>query len=102
MTYETLNLEQAALFLQVSQGELRKRARTGRVKGVKPAKRWVFLKSDLVDYLDALYADCGETVGGCDEVSLCHYKIGTERGGLTSEVRAEKEYAALLRLQIGR
>jgi hypothetical protein len=98
---ETLNLQTAATFLQLSEDELRRRARLGTIKAAKPGKRWVFLKSDLVDYLDALYADRGDCVGAGKEKSLWPYTTETERGGLMSEARVEKEYAALLRPQTG-
>jgi excisionase family DNA binding protein len=101
MSCETLSLEDAAQFLQLSSGVLRERARSGAIKAAKPGKRWVFLKTDLVDYLDALYAHSCDHVGDCKENSLWPYKTETERGGLTSEARVEKEYAALLRLQTG-
>ena len=100
MTCETLDLQEAAKFLQLSEDELRKRARLRHIKAVKPGKKWVFLKSDLVDYLDALYADRGDCVGDCKEKSLWPYKTEMERGGLMSEARVEKEYAALLKLPI--
>lgn len=102
MSNETLSLEDAAQFLQLSEGVLRQRARQGRIKAAKPGKRWVFLKSDLVDYLDALYAERGNTVSDWEEDALCHLFNDKERGGLTLEVQAEKEYAALLRLPIKR
>ncbi|MEQ8955870.1 MAG: helix-turn-helix domain-containing protein [Gammaproteobacteria bacterium] len=103
MQNETLNLEQAARFLHLSENELRQRARTGRIKAAKPGKRWVFLKNDLVEYLEALYASARQVVSGCEkETSQCHYKTAMGRGGLTSGHRVEKEYATLLGLPIKR
>jgi len=101
MNCDTLNIQEAATFLQLSEDELRKRARSGRIKAAKPGKRWVFLKTDLVDYLDALYADRGDCVSADKEKSLWPYTTEMERGGLMSEARVEREYVALLRPQTG-
>ena len=103
MQNETLNLEEASAFLHLSENELRRRARLGLIKAAKPGKRWVFLKSDLVEYLEALYASSRQVVSGCaKETSQCHYKTAMGRGGLTSGHRVEREYAALLGLPIKR
>ncbi len=47
----TLDLQQAADLLKLSQGRLRKRASAGIVPGYKPGKAWVFIESELLEYL---------------------------------------------------
>jgi len=50
---EVLNVRQAAAFLKVTPGGLRKARRAGRVKGVKiNEKEWGFYKSELHRYLN--------------------------------------------------
>lgn len=55
MNEVTFDLVEAAKFLHMSPAVLRQKARRGLVKGAKPGKCWVFLKSDLVLYLRSLY-----------------------------------------------
>lgn len=52
----TLDLAEAAAFLRLSPKILRRRAAAGLIRGAKPGKRWVFLETDLADYLARLYA----------------------------------------------
>ncbi len=47
----TLTLLQAASFLKMHPEEVRQRAKQGRLPGAKVGKRWVFIESDLADYL---------------------------------------------------
>lgn len=69
----TLDLQQAAAFLHMSPTVLRQKARRGIVKGAKPDKCWVFLKSDLVLYLRSLYSTHEQTsCSDWKEVSPCH------------------------------
>ena len=52
----TLNLQQAAEFLQLHPQTLRQKARAGEIPGARPGKSWCFLEDDLVEYLRSLYA----------------------------------------------
>ena len=54
--FETLGLRDAAKFLKMRPDNLAKEATAGRIPGAKPAGCWVFIKSDLVDYVRSLYA----------------------------------------------
>lgn len=51
----TLNLKQAADFLKMHPVTLLQKANAGLVPAAKPAKRWVFIQQDLLDYLRGLY-----------------------------------------------
>ncbi|MBL1142610.1 MAG: DNA-binding protein [Proteobacteria bacterium] len=100
---ETLDLSAAASFLHMSVETLRGRAKQGIIKGVKPAKCWVFLKSDLVEYLNSLYIPSTGHVpsSGCDdkEVILCHSTNAVKSGGFGSLLQMDGEYEELLELK---
>ena len=42
----TLDLQQAADFLLISKEKLRRRAKTGQIRGAKPDKCWAFLDTN--------------------------------------------------------
>ena len=48
----TLNLQEAASLLHVSKSFLAEQARQGIVRASKPGRKWVFLESDLEDYVN--------------------------------------------------
>lgn len=98
--HRTLTLEEAARFLHMSPAVLRRRAKTGRVRAAKPGKQWVFLESDLADYLRALYSGHGQasSSGISKEQCLCHSADVELSGGSGSRHPTENAYADLLRL----
>ena len=101
--YETFNLSQAAQFLNMSVSALRYKAKQGIINGAKPAKRWVFIKQDLVAYIRSHY-DAPVEMPLSDsqihrEVKLCHSINAEKRGGLDSQHQMDSEYAALLGLR---
>lgn len=51
----TLNLKQAAVLLNMHPVTLLLKANAGIVPAAKPAKSWVFIQQDLLDYLRGLY-----------------------------------------------
>ncbi len=97
---KTYSLIEAAEFLHMSAAALGALARSGKVKAAKPGKRWVFLETDLVAYLNALYIGRGQAPrSDCEEETSQWHCINAERrGGLASRRPAGKEYAALLGL----
>ena len=48
---ETLTVEEAAAFLHVHPDTVKARARAGEIPAYKPGRKWVFLYSELLDYL---------------------------------------------------
>lgn len=100
--YETFNLSQAAQFLNMSVSALRYKAKQGIINGAKPAKRWVFLKQDLVAYIRSHY-DVSVEMPLSDsihrEVKICHSINAEIRGGLASQHQTDSEYVALLGLK---
>src|ERR1019366_4690637 len=94
---ETLDLKQAACFLKLHPEELRRRAKAGRVPAAKVGKCWVFLESDLADYVRSLYASDWQAL----QVMLgkdypCHLSNAARSGGLTSSPPTGNEYDDLL------
>lgn len=62
---DTLDLNQAAAFLKMNPKSLRQKAKTGKIPGAKPGKRWCFLKSDLISYLRSHYSHGPKGVPHC-------------------------------------
>ncbi|MEE9411654.1 MAG: helix-turn-helix domain-containing protein [Methylococcales bacterium] len=98
--YQTLNLIEAAMFLHMSPAVLRQKARAGIIHGAKPGKCWVFLESDLADYLRSLYPDHGQAPqsDSRQEKQLCHSLNAALHGGCDSALPAASKYADLLKL----
>jgi hypothetical protein len=51
----TMNLKQAAAYLHMHPVTLLLKAQNGKIPAAKPAKCWVFIEQDLIDYLRGLY-----------------------------------------------
>lgn len=97
---ETFDLLQAADFLKMSPSALRYKTKQGLIRGAKPAKRWVFLKSDLVSYLKSLYPSHGQApLSDISEKEICHSINAATLGGSGLQPPVEREYSALLGLK---
>ena len=53
---KTLDLHEAAAFLHMHPEEVRTRAKRGLIPGAKTGKRWIFLETDLAEFVRSLYA----------------------------------------------
>ena len=98
----TLDLPEAAHFLRLSPATLRQKAKLGLIPGAKPGKRWVFLESELAQYLRSLYALPGQApLSDCTpkEVESCHSTNAANSGGCVSSPLTDAEYADQLGLQ---
>ncbi len=98
---KTLNLPEAAAFLQMNPESLRQRVKAGAIPGAKPGKCWVFVEDDLVAYLRSLYAADRQAVRVTNkEVNSCHStaEARTASGGCASRLLVDAEYASLLGL----
>lgn len=70
---ETMDLKQAANFLNMHPVTLQAKAKAGEIPAAKPAKCWTFIKDDLVIYLRSLYSHNWRTlVSDKQEIELCH------------------------------
>jgi hypothetical protein len=98
---ETFDLEHAAQFLKLHPEELRRRAKAGVVPAAKVGKRWVFLESDLADYLRSLYAGKWQALQVMlgKEGNPCHLSNAAKSGGSMSSPQTGNEYADLLGLK---
>ena len=97
----TLDLHAAAEFLHMSPAVLRQKAKQGIVKGAKPGKCWVFLRSDLVAFLRSLYLTHEQTPhSDWKEVSPCHSLNAVKSGELDLPPPTASKYADLLKLPI--
>lgn len=97
----TLDLEQAAKFLHMSCSALRAKAKSGVVRGAKPARRWVFLVAELEAYLCSLYPETVEKRSSDithREVKKCHSINVEQHGGYVLQPQMVSEYANRLGL----
>jgi excisionase family DNA binding protein len=62
-TTETINLTEAAVFLHISTDTLMNLARAGKVPACKIGRRWVFMRSLLMEYVQCR-STSGENSGG--------------------------------------
>ena len=96
---ETLDLQQAAIFLKMHRQSLREKAKSGAIPGAKIGKQWVFIKEDLVSYIRSQYAyprsrSQGQRMGE----TLCYTSDQTRNStGVVSQHQTELEYNSLLR-----
>ena len=96
----TYSVQEAASFLQLSEATVRRWAHTGKIRGAKPGRRWVFLEHDLVAFLESTYCGRGRaSVSGCKEDTLWHSIDEARSGGSTCKTPGGGEYAALLGLK---
>lgn len=97
---ETLNLQQAAAMLNMHSEEVRRRAKAGRIPGAKIGKCWVFIESDLADYIRSLYSQPMRAlqISRAEEMPSWPSTNGRTPGGSTLPLQTESEYATLLGL----
>ncbi|WP_218814707.1 helix-turn-helix domain-containing protein [Rickettsiella endosymbiont of Dermanyssus gallinae] len=101
---KTFNLEEAAQFLKMSPGGLRRLAASKKIPAAKPGRGWCFLEEDLVNYVRSLYDQpCNQISQGVsnNRRETWHSTRETEFGGLTL-LTMEKEYNELLGRQTKR
>jgi hypothetical protein len=97
MNDKTLTLIQAARYLKMSTTSLRLKAKNGKAPGGKVGKHWVFLISDLDDYIRSHYTyGANMAQGAKQEKKEWHFASEELYGGLTS-ITMEKEYDALVK-----
>ncbi|HEC73012.1 MAG TPA: DNA-binding protein [Methylophaga aminisulfidivorans] len=97
---EVFNLHEAAAFLKMHWQTLREKAVRGEIPAAKPAKQWVFIKSDLVSYLRSFYSRSwlGLQVQQNGGSSLCCISDQTQSfGGANSPHQTDSEYENLLK-----
>ena len=71
----TFTLGEAALYLHMHPEELRARAKRGDLPGAKTGRRWVFLETDLADYVRSRYPARRQALRVTSgKESVCHYE----------------------------
>src|SRR6185312_16237585 len=94
----TLDLNEAAAFLHMHPEEVRARAKCGLIPGAKPGRSWVFLESDLAEFLRSLYPVRRQALQvTTSQEAICHLESAVRSGGSTSPPPVVNEYADLLR-----
>ncbi len=94
----TLSLKQAAEFLGLKKETLRRQVFSQKIPGAKVANQWVFLESDLVEYLRSLYSNGDASQGVIKRSNKWHYTSEVKSGGFDSAITA-KEYNEALGLK---
>ena len=70
----TLDLHEAAAFLRMHPEEVRTRAKRGLIPGAKPGRSWVFLESDLAEFLRSLYPVRRQALQvTTSQEAICHF-----------------------------
>ncbi len=103
---ETLNLIDAANFLQMNSEVLRRQAKLGKIPGRKTGKCWIFIKEHLADWVSGRYPDPGRELRVIDSgnqpiesIKQCQSTSVKKRGGFSSPHQMDKEYSKLLGLK---
>ncbi|MHB1666777.1 helix-turn-helix domain-containing protein [Thiomonas sp.] len=95
----TLSLDEASSFLKLHPQEVSKRARLGILPGAKVGRRWVFIETDLADYLRSLYPTRTQAVSASlryRRLESWHSTNAKKSGGSTSPLQAANALERLL------
>ncbi|MEE3160955.1 MAG: helix-turn-helix domain-containing protein [Pseudomonadota bacterium] len=96
----TLNLDEAAKYLQLHKETLRQKVRNDEIPAAKIGRRWVFIEDDLEMFLRSHYADKWRAIQGKNlkETKLCPCieEVTRARIGSTSQFPEDEEYENLL------
>ena len=88
---DVMTLQEASVVLHCHPEVLRRWARAGRIPGSKIGKRWLFIRSDLIDYVRSHQ----------HEVSSCPSIAADVSGGSDLLPRTDAVYLDLLRQKTG-
>jgi hypothetical protein len=80
----TLDLKQAAKFLNMHPVTVQEKARAGIIPGAKPGKCWTFIEDDLAGYIRSLYpcnqqalqSDKGKELKPCHSTNAMAHRTG--------------------------
>jgi len=94
----TLNLKEAARFLNMHWQTLRTTAALGEVPGAKISKQWVFIEEDLVEYIRSQYSSNGRASSTIGEMRCFTKETAVNITGAGSLHQTERRYEELLKL----
>lgn len=97
----TLDLRQAADFLKMHPESLRRRAVAKEIPCAKPSKAWVFIDTDLADWIRGQYADRARAVEP-GETTCSTKEAVAVIGGSDSPRQTAARYADLLGPKVAR
>ncbi|WP_367184320.1 helix-turn-helix domain-containing protein [Acidiferrobacter sp.] len=94
-----MSLDEAATFLHMNPEALRQKVKVGQIPGAKIGKRWLFIKTDLEQYIRSRYAYKWQAVRATDQEASCHStaEAKTASIGYVSRRPTDTEYANLLK-----
>jgi len=99
----TLNLDEAAKYLQLHKETLRQKARNDEIPAAMIGRRWVFIEEDLEMFLRSHYADKWRAIQDSPlsekVIWPCIKEVEKGFGRSTLPLQKEKEYADLLKLK---
>ncbi|MHB1544944.1 MAG: helix-turn-helix domain-containing protein [Steroidobacteraceae bacterium] len=97
-TVRSLGLDDAAAFLRMHPEEVRSRAKRGVIPGAKIGRSWVFLESDLAEFVRSLYPVRRQALRvTSSQEATCHYANADRSGGSTFGCPTDSEYVEALR-----
>ena len=93
----TLDLQQAAELLKIHPVTLQSKAKAGEIPGAKIGRSWVFLTTDLANYIRSKYTHHGERITNpTQEEKSCSLKEPAQIIGISNSPFREKQYTDLL------
>lgn len=100
MSEELLTIDEASDYLRVHPETCRRLASKGRIPCGKVGRAYVFVKSDLLEYIRAQYNEPTRRSSGSSTGDTRWLKKGTTRKSTTpTSTQVDVEYASLLGLQ---
>lgn len=98
---KTLNLNEASNLLKLHSQTVRTKAKSGELPGAKLGKCWVFIESDLLNWIRSQYTTPRQYVSAIN-IGERTCKSLNEKGPLTGTLNSQlmdKEYTKALELQ---
>jgi hypothetical protein len=99
---QTLDLNEASVFLKMNPEVLRRKAHLGEIPGKKTGKRWVFVREHLADWISGRYPVAGQNLRVIDGIKQeATWQSTNEKtsGGFGLPHQMDDEYKNLLGLK---
>jgi len=92
---QTIDLNDAAIFLKMNAEVLRRQAKAGIIPGRKTGKSWVFVQEHLADWVSGRYPESGQSLQVIDTqqteaIQQCQSTNVVKLGGSSSSSTAMK------------
>lgn len=98
---KTMGIKEAAEFLMMHPITLYRMAASGQIPATKPAKRWVFIDVDLIEWLRSQYQTQTSVSDSRERNAICHFTNEKTQisGGVSLKTPQESEYRRALGLK---